>query len=637
MKKLATKLMLLSTAALVMLGSCEKPIEQSTDGSETSIDSGEAKSPTKIKHEDIPYIQEGVACNLDAYVSIEYSDGSLDKNYEVKTNSKNVTINGHRVSCSDVGVFYVTITAGALTTKLDITVLSNDQIKIMTFLEPLQNDPRNFTVDLYAENEQGQEERFRQVLHNANYSVVYDPDDPFAKDEDGNPNSWVLARLSDGNGYSGHIEEGTNHQPKAVFDPGIISSYDYYYVVMDIELDAADSTYISLAGEDILLMSSSFAESLMWSVGLPYAYTSSGAKIPFYGAVYAGYDEIGVPNGNPDIMTFDILVGDESNYAVYCSIAISNIGSSELSWMNTAVTDASYIPEKIVPTEIPAAFQAMNTAGNFTLTVEAWSVDTEGSINDKFIPAEKDIPTDAAANFFGTCDAVITEKYTSTGIYTEFKGKKLTQTANGFTQAADYSLFDVSAVWNEGGAAYSTRLADNDDQTAKVLPERSAISGTTDVFQLAEIKTMAANNITAAAANQTNWTSKKTDGTKVTFGGDMGDNSGTTQDNLLAQQLFGLLGGTTYGVLKDWATTWTGAQDGWGDGAKHAYSRASDFRAFTVDTSNNEVVVDCLMYAPFMDIENNYFMMRFTFSDIGTTTFDFSTLAAANDNPGILA
>ena len=43
------------------------------------------------------------------------------------------------------------------------------------------------------------------------------------------------------------------------------------------------------------------------------------------------------------------------------------------------------------------------------------------------------------------------------------------------------------------------------------------------------------------------------------------------------------------------------------------------------------------MYAPFNDIDNNYFMMKFTFSDIGTTSFDFSTLANANENPGILA
>lgn len=636
MKKLATKLMLLSTATLVMLGSCDNKPGSNSEGESTSV-SSEVKAPTKIKRiKDIPYLQEGIACNLDAYIGVEYSDGTMDSNYEVKTTSKNVTINGHRVSSTEVGVFYVTITAGGLTTKLELTVLSNDQVKIMTFLEPLDTDARNFTADLLAEDNTGNEKLLRRVVHNANYSVVYNGVDLFAVDEDGDPASVILAKLSDGNGYFGHIEKDANNNPKAVFEPGIQQYYDYYYIVMDLELNAADSTYMSIAGEDVLMMGASFAERLMWSVGLSEAYDNYDRVIPFYGAAYRGYEEVGMPNGNPDIMIFDIYVGDDTQNEIYCTIKLSAVGESGFDWMNTAVTDASYIPEKITANEIPVAFQAVNAAGNFTLTMEAWSVG-DGDKTEKFVPAEADMSGDAAANFFGTCDAVITEKYTSTGIYTEFKGKKLNQTTNGFAPEAEYSLFDISAVWNESGAAYSTRLTDNEDQTAKVLPARSAISGVTDVFQINEIKSMAANNITAAAANVVNWTSKKTEGNKVTFAGDMGDNDGTSQTNLLAAQIFGLLGGANYGVLKDWAGSWTGATEGWGDGGKHAYTRSSDFYALTVDTATNEIEAYLLIYAPFSDINNNYFMMKFTISDIGTTTFDFSTLAAANENPGMLA
>ena len=478
MKKLATKLMLLSTATLVMLGSCvEPPEDKSNEGESTSLDT-EAKAPTKIKRlKDIPYLQEGIALNLDAYIGVEYSDGSIDSTYEVKTNSKNVTINGHRVSSTEVGVFYVTITAGGLTTKLELTVLSNDQTKIMTFLEPLEQDARNFTVDLLAEDGQGNEKLYRRVVHNAKYSVVYNGVDLFAVDEDGDPTSVILAKLADGNGYFGHIEKDASNNPKAVFEPGIQQYYDYYYIVMDLELDAADSTYTSIAGEDVLMMGASFAERLMWSVGLSEAYDNYNRVLPFYGAAYRGYEEVGMPNGNPDIMIFDIYVGTESQNEVYCTIKLSAVGESGFDWMNTAVTDASYIPEKITANEIPAAFTAVNAAGNFTLTMEAWSVSTDGSVYDKFVPAEADMSGDACALFLGTCDAVITEKYTSTGIYTEFKGKKLNQTTNGYAPEAEYSLFDISAVWNESGAAYSTRLADNEDQTAKVLPARSAISG----------------------------------------------------------------------------------------------------------------------------------------------------------------
>ena len=638
MKKIATKLMLLSTATLVMLGSCgNKPGSNSEGETSTSLDT-EAKAPTKIKRlkDDIPYLQEGIACDLDVYIGVEYSDGTIDSNYEVKTTSKNVTINGHRVSSTEVGVFYVTITAGGLTTKLELTVLSNDQVKIMTFLNPLQTDARNFTVDLYAENRAGEQELYRRVLHNANYSVVYDPEDMYGLTEDGEPNNVILAKLSDGNGYFGYFEKDANNNPHAVFEPGIQQYYDYYYITMDLELDAADSTYTSIAGEDILMMGASFAERLMWSVGLNELTDDYGRVLPYYGAAYKGYEEVGMPNGNPDIMIFDIYVGTESQNEVFCTIKLSAIGESGFDWLDAAVADASYIPEKITANEIPAAFAAINAAGSFTLTMEAWSVG-DGDKTEKFVPAEADMAGDAAANFFGTCDAVITEKYTSTGIYTEFKGKKLNQTTNGFAPEAEYSLFDISAVWNESGAAYSTRLTDNEDQTAKVLPARSAISGVTDVFQINEIKSMAANNITAAAANVVNWTGKKTEGTKVTFAGDMGDNDGNSQTNLLAAQIFGLLGGATYGVLKDWAGTWTGATEGWGDGGKHSYTRSSDYYAFAVDTTTNEIEAYLLIYAPFSDIDNNYFMMKFTISDIGTTTFDFSTLAAANENPGMLA
>ena len=636
MKKLATKLMLLSTATLVMLGSCDNKPGSNSEGESTSI-SSEVKAPTKIKRiKEIPFLQEGIACNLDAYIGVEYADGSMDSNYEVKTTSKNVTINGHRVSSTEVGVFYVIITAGGLTTKLELTVLSNDQTKIMTFLEPLETDARNFTVDLYAENKAGEQELYRRVLHNARYSVVYDPEDMYGTTEDGEPNNVIIAKLSDGNGYFGYFEKDANNNPHAVFEPGIQQYYDYYYITMDLELDAADSTYTSIAGEDVLMMGASFAERLMWSVGLNEIKDDYGRVLPYYGAAYKGYEEVGMPNGNPDIMIFDIYLGTESQNEVFCTIKLSAIGESGFDWLDAAVTDASYIPEKITANEIPTAFAAVNAAGSFTLTMEAWSVG-DGDKTEKFVPAEADMTGDACRLFFGTCDAVITEKYTPTGIYTEYKGKKCTQTATGYVAATEYSLFDISAVWNESGAAYSTRLTENEDQTALVLPARSAISGVTDVFQINEIKSMAANNITAAAANVVNWTGKKTEGNKVTFAGDMGDNTGTSQTNLLAAQIFGLLGGTEYGVLKDWAGTWTGATEGWGDGGKHSYTRSSDFYALTVDTATNEIEAYLLMYAPFSDVDNNYFMMKFTISDIGTTTFDFSTLAAANENPGMLA
>ena len=640
MKKFATKLMLMSTAALAMLGSCVPPSDSSTNGNDGSASTSAAdKDPSKIKREkEIPFLQENIFLNLDNFITIEYSDGSTDKNFELSTNAKSITIDGHKVKGSEVGTFYITVTAGGLVTKLDVTVLSNDQIKMEAFLEPLLDDPQNFTIDVHYEDDNGQDQRLWKTLHNARYTVIYDPDDLYAVDENGNPDNFILAKLSDGNGYQGSYTEGANHTPVPTFEPGILSQYDWYYVTMPIELDAADSTYISLDGDDILLMSPTFAESLMWASGLSHP-KSNGVELPYYGAAFAGFQDINI-DGNPDIATFDIIVGDDTDNAVWCTLILEAIGSSELPWMNAAIADASYIPAKITSNEITTAFLAANTAGNFTLTLEAYAYDDDGN---KIVPAEADVAGGAVANLFGSCDAVITEKYTSTGIYTEYKRKELSQTAQGYSQAADYSLYDISAVWNDSGAAYSTRLADNADQTAKVLPARTAIAGTTDVFTLNEVKQMAANNVTAAACDAVNWTSKKTNGTKTIFTGDVGDDDRTTKGNLLFEQLLNMFGGPTYSVLNNvigggkgnLGTMWTEPQE-FNGGDYHALSLYSKYTSFSVDSATNEIEITLSMYAP-LGFDEGYFGMKMTLSDIGTTTFDFSTLAAANDNPGILA
>ena len=639
MKKFATKLMLLSTAALALLGSCGTDTKKSDDTAASTSDSVSDKTPSKIKREhEIPYMQEGIALNLAGYISIEYDDGTTDKTYELSTNAKSITISGHKITGSEVGTFYITVTAGGLVTKLDVTVLSNDQYKMTAFFAPLEDDPQNFTIDVYGENRLGETQLIWEIAHNASYSVVYDPDDPFALDDEGKPDSFILAKLSDGNGYKGYITEGANHTPKPVFEPGMLR-FDYYIITMPLELDPADSSYVSLDGDDVLLMSATFAESLAWSSGVGTATDNYGNTIPFYGAAFKEFQDINI-DGNPDIATFDLIIGTDADHETYCTVKISKIGSTELSWMTPVLTDASYIPEKITADEIPAAFLAANAANNYTLTLEAYAVDKD---DNKTVPAEADVAKEAVAILFGTCDAVITSKHTSSGIYTEKKGKKLEQTATGYSQAADYTLFDAVAVWNDSGAAYTTRLEDNDDQTAKVLPARTAIAGTTDVFALDEVKQMAANNVTSAAVGTVNWTSKKTAGTKTTFAGDAGDDDKTTKTNQLFEQLLNMFGGANYGIIKDIidggytsaGTWWTEPQE-FNGGDFHALSLYSKYTSFSVDSATNEIEITLSMYAP-LGFDDGYFGMKMTLSDIGTTTFDFSTLAAANDNPGILA
>ncbi len=154
---------------------------------------------------------------------------------------------------------------------------------------------------------------------------------------------------------------------------------------------------------------------------------------------------------------------------------------------------------------------------------------------------------------------------------------------------------------------------------------------------------MAANNVTAAACDAVNWTSKKTNGTKTIFTGDVGDDDRTTKGNLLFEQLLNMFGGPTYSVLNNviaggkgnLGTMWTEPQE-FNGGDYHALSLYSKYTSFSVDSATNEIEITLSMYAP-LGFDDGYFGMKMTLSDIGTTTFDFSTLAAANDNPGILA
>ena len=57
-------------------------------------------------------------------------------------------------------------------------------------------------------------------------------------------------------------------------------------------------------------------------------------------------------------------------------------------------------------------------------------------------------------------------------------------------------------------------------------------------------------------------------------------------------------------------------------GDKHALTLYSTYNEFTVDTATNEVLVDVLAYLPVGT--EDYISMKFTVSDVGTTTNDFT-------------
>lgn len=642
MKKLSKALMLLSAGTLLALGSCTNggATESKTpgDSANTSVaDSSEPKSATRIKHEEIPYMEEGVILDLDKYVTIEYADGSTDKNYEISCSKAALVIveGTHKIKSDETDTYTIVVKAGPLTTKLTIEVLSNDQLKLMKFLEPLEENPRNFTIDLSAENQQGQDQYLFSYFHNENYTGVWNKDNPTEVDENGEPNSTILAKLSDGNAYWGDVRADGSGNPKAHFEPGPVKNWDWYYFTMDMPLDAADSAWTTYEGEDVLMLGPTFCQNLL-NYGCSQLPDRNYPGIEYYGAIVVDYIDTNI-DGNPDKYVFDCLLKEGNSIETYCRVTLYDIGTTNPAFMQQATTQASYVPAKITADEIPTAFNALNTAGNYTMTLKAWSC-TSSSLTP-YTPAPADIPEDACANLFGTTDMVITQKVTSAGIYSEYKGKKLNQAANGYTVDANYSLMDVSAVYNAGNKGYVAEYDGTDGSpTQGQIKAATEITGVTNVFALNEVKAMTAGAVTSAAVNGTTWTSKTEDAAAhtVTFKGDAGDNDGATvHENALLEQLLNMFGTGTYGTMNNMGTTWTKAEE-FSQGDKHALSLYSSYDSFTVNTATNEVSIVLDMYAP-IGLGNGYFGMSITIDHIGTTSFDFSTLTAGVVNPGLLA
>lgn len=651
MKNISKALMLLSAGTLLVLGSCDMtnpgestPLDPGTSGS--LVDSGETKTASRIKHSEIPYMEEGVALDLDKYVTIEYSDGSTDKNYEISCSKSSLKIleGTHKIKSDYSDSYVVVIKAGALTTKLSLDVLSNEQIKLIAFLAPLEENPRNFTIDLSAEDSTGKMKYYWSYYHNEKYTGVWDKDNPTKLVEDpeseeyGEPNSTILAELSDGSAYWGAVGKDGQGNPKAVFEPGPVKNWDWYYFTMDLVLDAADSKWVSYEGDDVLMMSPEFCANLL-NYGCSQLPDNYGYE--YYGAVVVDY--IADNAGNPDKYIFDCLVSDGRNVETWARVTLYDIGETNPAFMTQAVTDASYVPAKITANEITTAFDAINTAGNYTMTLKAWSRSGASSM-DPHTPAEAQVIDDACANIFGTTDMVLTQKVTADGIYSELKDKKLTSSAAGYTPAADYTLTDVSAVFNAGGQAYSAKYDGTEGSaTEGTIPAASAIAGQTDVFQIPEVKQLTAGAVTSTAVDGTTWTRKTTDDANhlVGFSGDVGDNDGATvRENALFQQLLDMFSSQNYGTLealgqRSMGTSWTQAED-FNQGDKHALTLYSSYDSFVVNTATNEVTIMFDMYAP-VGLGNGYFGMSLTIDHIGTTTHDFSSLIAGVQTPGLLA
>jgi len=611
MKKNAKTLTLLTlaTGLLLGLGSCDSGNTDSSDSSSEVV--------KRIGHDTLPYVQLGKTLDLDQYVYALLDSGEKSTNYEVTCSNEQVTITGHTVKADKVGKYTLDVSASGRKARITLDVRSKKQIEIIDFLKPLEENPQNYTVSLYSGST-----GYWTLYHNPDYvvSAVYgaiedeDYDSLFNEIPDSSDTTtfrnMIIAKLSDGNGYFGYVgdkqTDSGEHSFYPTFFPGY-STFENYYMTMALSLDGADVELQEEGDfEGELLAGASFEANLL-NYGLsqlPERYTDddTGEYYEYEGALFNGLYDYN-QDGTFDELVFDCLVSSGDTIGSWCTVGISNIGTTSLDFMEDISTNNSYIPSPITADEIVTAYTALANKKNYTVTWTITSADSSYKPLDASKYGGKD--ADACGYFFGGREVIATELFTKNGTVG--------------TISVDGETSSAVAYWDDGTDSFTSQY----DKETSSMPQPTKTEGERDVYNSGLFKY--ASSVTSIAANSTNWASKSVDTTtnKVTFTGDVGDNDGQTATNALfeqivSQSLFFSSYGESFTEAEEFSTSS-------GEKSTHALTCYSDYNAIVVNTSTNEVSVDIGLYMP-VGLDNGYISMKIEIGNIDTTTFDFSAL-----------
>ena len=607
-----SKLLLILSAAAMGLAATSCAGGPGGSGEESSSQESAISAATRISHEELPYITIGDVLDLDQYITIKYEDNSSDHKFSVTCTNSAVSIDGHSVIATEAGTYNLLIKAGSLQAKLSLQVVTEEHMGLINFLAPLNDNPQNFTIDLFTDKKY-----LYSAIHTENYVGIYNVNDPAEKikDDDGKEtdeyNSTILAKLADGHAYWGHIE-GTAKNPVPVLDPGY-ASWNNYYITQSLSLDATDFEVTDLGGSDpALLSSASFEESFM-SVGLSRP-ESSLAK---YGYSWAGMAFIGLQDedadGEDDGALFMALmnVTDEKGnpgLGLFAYVQIRNIGTTDVDFLKNTTSDASYVPLIPKADEITTVFDQINQGKNYTVTLEMFSADDKG--NPLATPASKDGTVAITGASYTKTVTTVTE----TGIHSVLE-RKAAEEADGKVTVSELAKAGELAYWTDGTNCYTSSLGKDGNMSAKEQVQEG-----TDVLSIENVKPWTAQNVTENEINNTVWTKKTANGTKVTMKGQCGDNDNAGNvTNLLFVALFNMSPFSQIGTALGKAEQFTNGEYG-------SLISMSNYEEVTVDTATKDVTVFVNAYLPFSDIENKNMGLKLTISNVGTTTNDFSSL-----------
>ncbi len=569
----------------------------------------------------LSYAEINKAVNLDDYYQVVMDDenSTIRHEFTITCEDESVKIDGHNVTGTKLGDYQLKLAVNDKEKYIDFSVRSAYNIELIKFFDKFQeSDGKNYRIDLgeYDEGTKEWEYGNYTILHNQDYVVIFDADDPGAVDEDGYANSTILATLIDGNAYWGSFDE----KGMPVFENGK-TRLDKYYIGGSMILDGSSFTSITddVTKEEMLVGGKKQVQTFL-SYGMSSfpennGYTSNG----FYVLGLTDEDKDGTNDTLYARITVDGPSADDKTTITkdqeWCTVKISEVGSCTWSSVEAAIKDEKYVPKKLDSSEIVTAFEKLAEGNNYTTTITVEPLDNdEETITD---PTKVD-DTSAIALL--------------TGYKAAFTEKNYVVDANNI--AADAYLagerFASIASWKDGDKSYFGQYiageTESEDKISKVED--------TDGKYLNVMKSYTVSSVDTSTIADVDWTKKVPDGSTVTFAGAIGDDADGEKTNGffegLFNQVFALSVTLSNGKTYPFGTYLT--MDGtveYSDGSTCSYTASSSYDSVKVDTSTNEITIDATIYLPSQSLTQNYVHCSYTISDIGSTSYDFSTFKAA--------
>ena len=623
------KLLVLTSIALLggLVSGCSNVGGNNSSNSEGTTSASESSSSEDIIQVDgdvytisstdktLSYAAVNEVVDLDEYYEVIMDDdaSTVTHKFSVICSDSNLVIDGHKIKGTAIGEYKIRLAVNDKNKYITFSVKSEYNIELIDFLKTFEDsDGKNYRIDLGTYNKNTKRFGYENytIIHNENYAAAFDATDPGAvDDETGESNSFILANLSDGNGYMGYF----NKDGVPEFEYGKMS-IDNYYIMGSMILDgtAFTSVFDEITGEETLvgdaIQAKTFLNYGMSNLVENYGYSENS----FYVLDLVDSDKDGVK----DTLYAKITVDGTSTGGVaftdeeWCTVKISKVGSCTWDSLEKARTDASYIPQKIDVSEITTAFSNLTTNNNYTTTMNLYACDSDGKVI-----APDDVVDYSSMYLLTRNKDTITEVHTVTNS-TDIDAKAY---VGGELKAK-------KAYWVESDGkayigTYQKANEDGDEETTKEEDEKYA--------QMLSMKALTATSVNTSTIGDAIWKKRSADGDVITFSGNIGDNNeddGQTNGFFagLFDQMF-CLGYKSDNEKIGFGTYMT--MDGnvqYQSGDTCSYTVSSSYEEVKVNTSTNEISIKALIYLPFSDVEQPYMMCEYIISDVGTTTNDFS-------------